>query len=312
MLARLALWVPLVFCQSETISDVEVVEPSVVERTLEEDESSIAELLQDLFQQQKRVFREEIRHGYSRISEDLSDTEAQPVESDRRTTIMGLGLVIAALVAAWFVYLYLQATDRWAEANERNAALLTTVDEQQELIESQQTFAEQRSSNSAALMATLPVVEWGINQDTSYGYDEIALGDERAQILADLAPRLEDIGFVGIVEFVVHVGRYCSVLGEDGSFALATGDVTLGGCDQLGWPDQEAVMLAERQTLSFANAVAAVNGNTAGSGIEIEVVAMGHRAPAVPYPPETTELLANDWNQAAATNNRVEINLIPR
>ncbi len=285
--------------------------PAAEEPPPQPHEAPVDELLQDLFHQQKVLLREEIRHGYARLSDDLTGQIGAEPPQDRRPAILGVGLVVAALVAVWFFYLYLQATDRWSEANERNAALLATVEEQGALIESQQTAVEQRSSPGGALLVALPVIQWAVNQDAAYGYDEIALNDRRAEMLEDLVPRLQDLGFFGDIEFIVHVGRFCSMMSPEGALARADGGATLAGCDQLGWPDEEAVMLGERQTLAFANAVAAVNGNSASTDIGIQIVAMGHRAPSCPYPPDSAEFPVEEWNRAAALNHRIEIKLLP-
>ena len=285
-----------------------VAEPESVDKTLQLDAGqSISEMLQDLFHQQRLVLREEIRHGYERLSEP---PPAPPEKPDRRPRLLGIGLVITAVVAGWFLYLYLQAAEQWSEANERNATLLATVDQQRELIEAQQNTTEETTSSTGVLMTALPILEWGINQQSRYGFDEIALDDARGEMLLDLVGRLEELGFSGVVEFVVHVGRFCTVLGSSGVLELPeAGGGGLGTCTQIGWPDEEAVMLAERQTLGFANAVSAAGNSEA---IDIDIVAMGHRAPVEPYPAETVELSAEDWNNIAEINQRVDVNLLLR
>ncbi len=271
---------------------------------------SIRALLEDLFHQQRQALQEEIRQGYERLEAPL-EQPAEPPRTSKSPAILGLGLVIAALVGAWFAYLYVQATNRWSEANERNIELLANIEEQRSIMEAQQV-ALAASEEAFDLAAVVGALEWAVNQTGSYGVTEIALGDARAESLQDLAVNLQAIGFTGVIEYNVHVGQFCMVFSEQGTLILAPDDLVLGSCAQLGWPDQEAFVLAERQTLAFANAVAQINGRAATANIGVEIVPRGQRLPSIPYPPASPEILAGDWNRIAAASHRVDIRLLQR
>jgi CheY-like chemotaxis protein len=272
---------------------------------------SLRELLEELFHQHRKALQEEIRQGYER----LEVPAAQPPEVDRKTrsqAILGVGLLLVALVGAWFGYLYVQASNRWSEANERNTELLTTIQEQRSIIEVQQAAALASSAEEFDLTAIVGALEWAVNQTGTYGVDEIALNDDRAESLRDLAANLQAIGFAGVIEYSIHVGQFCMVFSEQGTLVLAPQDLPLGSCLQLGWQDQEAFVLAERQTLAFANAVAQINGRATTANIEVEIAPRGQRLPNTPYPPASPEILAGDWNQRAAASHRIEIRLLQR
>ena len=189
---------------------------------------------------------------------------------------------------------------------------MTTIEEQRSLIEAQQLAASTESATPLDLTAVVGALEWAANQNGTYGIDEIALNDARGETLRDLAANLQAIGFTGVIEYNVHVGEFCMVFSEQGTLMLAADDLPLGGCLQSGWQDQEAFVLAERQTLAFANAVAQINGRAGTVDIVVEVVPRGQRLPIVPYPAASPESLAGEWNQRAAANHRVEIRLLER
>lgn len=273
------------------------------------DESpALRELIEDLFHQQRQALREEIRQGY----QQLQEPPPEPAEPrSRLLPVLGVGLIIVALVGMWFAYLYNQSSNRWSEANQRNTQLLATIEEQRNIIEAQQRAALESADGALDLNAAVGALEWAANQVSSYRGDEIALNDRRATVLLELAANLRAIGFTGIIEYSVHVGQFCMVMSEQGTLVPAADDLTVAECAQLGWPDQEALVLAERQTLAFANAVAEVNGRGA-TGLVVEILPRGQRFPLVPYPPIGPDILAGEWNRRAAASHRVELRLIQR
>ncbi len=270
---------------------------------------AIRELIEDLFHQQRQALREEIRQGYQQLQEP---PEEPPVKSDSRLgTVLGVGLLVVALIGMWFAYLYNESSNRWLEANERNTELLATVEEQRTIIAAQQRAAIETSEEALDLNAVVGSLEWAANQVSGYQGDEIALNDRRASVLLELAGNLRAIGFSGVIEYSIHVGQFCMVMSDQGTLVPATGELPVTECAQLGWPDQEALVLAERQTLAFANAVAEVNGRGA-TGLLVEIVPRGQRFPLVPYPPIGPDIFAGEWNKRAAASHRVELRLLQR
>jgi len=269
------------------------------------------ELLEELFHQHRQALQEEIRQGYERL--EVPPTQlVEPANKGPSQAILGVGLLVVALVGAWFGYLYVQASNRWSEANQRNAELLENVEQQRSIIEVQQAAALASSAKVIDSTAVVGALEWAVNQTGSYGVGEIALNDGRAESLSDLAANLQAIDFNGVIEYSIHVGRFCMVFSDQGTLMLAPDDLPVGSCSQLGWQDQQAFVLAERQTLAFANAVAQINGRASTANIEVEIVPRGQRLPSIPYPPESPEILAGDWNPRASANHRVEIRLLQR
>jgi hypothetical protein len=152
------------------------------------------------------------------------------------------------------------------------------------------------------------VLEWGLNQGGRYAFGAAPLDDGRAAVLTALFTQLEQLGFSGTVAIDVHVGRFCMNYRPDGTLELAPPQQPAATCEQIGWPELEAVALGERQSVAFANTVASA---TAGNQrLRVEMLSRGTSQPAVEYPLADFELTAGAWNAVAAANQRVAVRLV--
>lgn len=267
-------------------------------------------LLKDLFQQQRALLREEIRDGYQQLALGRNEIEAGISLSTERPSSgpsLGVSLLILAVagVACWFAYLYWETEQQWQDANIRNARLLETLEQQQTAME----FSTPTQAPPAPLDLIIDALQWGVSQSGEYDFGRLPLDDDRAELLSSLLQRLQSAGFSGLVQIDTHVGRFCLAQQLDGSLGLPTPGTLASQCAALGFTGAEASALGERQSLSFANILAAANGNS--DGISVLVTSHGSDQPLVDYPPLSPGLSAEDWNQAAGANNRVEITLIP-
>ena len=84
----------------------------------------------------------------------------------------------------------------------------------------------------------------------------------------------------------------------------------MSGCDITSLPAQEAEILGLEQTMAFNHFLAAFEIQF-GDKIRIELNTAGNEAPVQPYPQREPDLLAAEWNQAAAANQRISIELKP-
>ena len=273
-------------------------------------DAELAGLLTELFQQQRALLREEIRDGYQQLALQRGELEDSVAPGEERSygigPVAGALIVVAAALAFWFAYLYWETEQRWQQANDRNARLLDTL-EQQQTVRDLQVPAE---TETQSIDLVLDALQWGVNETGRYGFADLPLDDYRAELLSSLFQRLETAGFTGVVQVDSHVGRYCLASAADGSLVLASPDTPVAECVQLGWGPTEAVALGQRQTLSFANTVAAANGNAA-DGVTVRVTSHGSDQPNTDYPPLAAGLSAGEWNQVADLNNRIEITLLP-
>jgi CheY-like chemotaxis protein len=271
-------------------------------------DAELSALLNDLFQQQRALLREEIRDGYQQLA--LQHTEPEPAPAAQPRTFgvspsLAVVLILLAALVLWFAFLYWETEQRWQQANARNARLLETL-------EQQQTSRELRipaEPSERPVDLVVDALQWGANEAARYGFSDIPLGDARARLLGELLERLEVAGFAGVVRVDSHVGRYCLVQAADGALRRAPPDAPVAECAQLGVSPGEATAMGERQTLSFANTVAAANANS-NNGLTVIVTSHGTDQPAREYPPLAGGLSAGEWNQVADLNNRVEITLL--
>ena len=153
-------------------------------------------------------------------------------------------------------------------------------------------------------------LDWAINQETDYPWNEIALDGPRMQTVAQLLTRLGNAGFSGRVLVETHAGRFCLKGNPEQGFRLAPGNTPLDQCDEIMNPVQPGSSASTRQSLAFANMVSSSPWLQDGS-ISLEVRAAGEDDPLVPYPPRDGDTRAEQWNQAAAANNRIMLRLLP-
>jgi hypothetical protein len=148
------------------------------------------------------------------------------------------------------------------------------------------------------------LIEWALNENNTYGFDEIALGEPRAEKLQRAIELMAGVGLTGRLTLRVHVGRFCMTYAADGRAQLADPTSPVTECEQLGWLPSDAFTLGRRETLAFANFVRDAQSETR---IRVESASAGDEEPAVPYPAVTAELTAGAWNRIAALNHRIDI-----
>jgi hypothetical protein len=140
-------------------------------------------------------------------------------------------------------------------------------------------------------------------------YGETPLAGSRLERLRALASMLETQQFKGRIRVESYVGDFC--LGGNANEGFAPADVNLPAtkCDLVGNPFDDAMSVAQRQSVDFANFAATLRRRTGGD-IQIEVV-NGGRSQPVAYPEQDEKTTAGSWNTVAAQNNRVEFHVLP-
>jgi hypothetical protein len=156
----------------------------------------------------------------------------------------------------------------------------------------------------------IDVLEWALNRGNRYAFGSVPLDDERAAMLTSLTEQLEQLNFAGTVAIDVHVGRFCMNYRAEGTLELAPPDQPAASCEQVGWPENEAVALGRRQSIGFANALA--SAAVRNPSVRVDTVSRGSSQPAESYPAVNYELTAGAWNTVAAANHRVDVRLLPQ
>jgi hypothetical protein len=137
-------------------------------------------------------------------------------------------------------------------------------------------------------------------------FGELPLAGARLERIQSLLSRLNAEGFKGVVEIRTIPGRFCKVSGPSSMPMLASDVVPFAKCDQVGNPREDNGSVSARQSVAFANMIAAAR-QSAGGRVGIEINAGGADETIAAYPPVSDGLTAGEWNRVAAVNNRVEV-----
>jgi hypothetical protein len=219
-------------------------------------------------------------------------------------------LLVAALAifSALFFWLYVEARRDWRDVYEQNVELIEVIQASQDALDEASRGAGTPADNSG-LDRIIPELEWAANQFASYGAAEIPLDDQRLELIESLVRQLRAVGFTGEVRIDSHVGDFCYVRGAEGVLEFAPVELPVAECDRIGLGSEEALALSAKQSVAFANYLAAFEGEAQGD-IRISVNAQGNSSPQFSYPARSSDNTAGDWNQVARQNNRVQVRLI--
>lgn len=270
----------------------------------------VTELLEELFRQQRSVLRDEIREGYERA---LASTQTQfqpiavaavaPARGSSRAPAVAAGVL--AVAAVGFAALYFNTARLLNETTERSSELIARTAQFTDA--SVQALGSRGRASAVVEPKLVELVEWALNENNVYGFDEVALSEPRAEKLRRAIESASGAGLGGRLSLRVHVGRFCMVYGAGGAAELAPPTTLVTQCEQLGWLPSDAFALGRRQTLGFANIVVAAQS---GTDIRVETASAGADEPVVPYPPVTESLTAGEWNLVAARNQRIDYRLV--
>lgn len=280
------------------------------------DAARLREILEPLFLEHASSLREEMRRGLQRVAETTAPPQLaapeppQPPPRPRAYRPLRVAAISFAVVALTFGYLYYATRSTLDEANESVRRLASDSVALSDAAARSGARSSSPSSPSDEWRDVVSVLEWGVNRGNRYSFNAVPFDDERATVLASLAEQLDRIGFEGLIAFEVHVGRFCMNYGSDGMLELAPPDQPATTCQQIGWPETEAVALGERQSLAFANAVATAMARN--PQIAVETRSRGSANPEAAYPAAGYELTAGAWNAVAAANHRVDVRIVPR
>jgi CheY-like chemotaxis protein len=288
----------------------------------------VAALLEDLFRQQRLALSAEIRQSYERVvatREPPKEILPAPPPPLRRPMAVRPSVVAVTLLgglAVLFASLYASTTRVLQDTTQRTSNVIASAAQLAAVNLNANAAAPGAPTGKASASAKpqgfgaaavspdrqlVELVEWALNENNTYDFDEIALGEARAEKLRRAIEFMASAGLSGRFALRVHVGRFCMAYGADGRAQLAEAALPVTRCEQLGWLPSDAFALGRRQTLQFANIVMDAQSR---SRIRVESDAAGAEEPAVPYPAVTAELAAGEWNRVAAANHRIDVRFI--
>ncbi len=293
--------------------------------SLERFDQDLGVLIQELFDQQRAILRRDLRDSQARIAARVADEIKSPEaaaddDSKRwlernRTLVSQAVLAIAALFAIGFAWLYWKAEQSGEALLQQNIRLQRALESRTDMgtrgiLQIDQQRTEYGEALESARAVALRSLEWAVNQTSQYGFDELPLGDFRLSVISELSGRLAQLEFSGVVRIESHVGDFCMSTSATDGYTLPGPDLQADQCDQIGFGPSEADELGLRQSVAFANFINLADERDGGN-IRYEIVSLGNSSPLLPYPVTTAGILASEWNQIAASNNRVDISLYP-
>jgi CheY-like chemotaxis protein len=222
-------------------------------------------------------------------------------------TWLALGAILAAFVFAlqWF---------RMRGQSEQLAAQLAASQQQLQTVQENLSSLQAADAAAAASAATPNDEASGDAHDQNSAVEAVPFGElpmagARLDQVSALLSRLKTQGFQGVVQVHSVPGRFCMVTSPSGQLVLASDTTPYAKCDQIGNPREDNGSASGRESVAFANMVAA--SRQAGSKIDVQISAGNADEVLTPYPPISESLLAGEWNRAAGANNRVEVHWQP-
>ncbi|MEO8225738.1 MAG: response regulator, partial [Gammaproteobacteria bacterium] len=281
------------------------------------DWSDLHRWLHEMLADHNRALRSDLETTVSRVLvERLPDRG--PATLTTRMSFWPAGALIAtlAVVAATFVWLHLDSEAKWRAATRQNLGLLAELNARRagDVLEETTVVArvDQLPGGAPAraparLAGVVTALEWSINQSASYPPDALPFDDVRLETLRGLLDRLRVLDFRGTVRLESHVGDFCMRRTRDENWELAPEDLLVSRCDRLGRLPEDARTDSARQSVAFANYLAALARS--GGPIRVDLEPLGNSRPIVPYPVATDGMTAGEWNVVARQNQRVEVKL---
>ena len=273
------------------------------------DNHRLREWLEELFYEQGSALRTEVRKELQRLS-PAAPAPVPQVEQRAATAfepqVFKIASALLVLLSAVLGYLYFATSSLLEQAHERTRTLVAGTTAMSAANALAFDALQARADDDRGV---LDVLQWGVNQGGDYAFGEVPFNDDRAYLFTALFDELERVDFSGTVVIDVHGGRFCMNYGLDGSLQLAPPDQPAATCEQVGWPELEAVAMGKQQSLVFANTVATASARN--SHLRVDMISHGTSEPRVEYPPPGYEVTAGEWNALAANNQRVGVRLIP-
>ena len=251
----------------------------------------------------------------SEAQEDVLPPPAADTSLKNRLNVLTALTVLLGFLAATFFWQQMDMRNKWKSASMQNESLLQALGERQKVAREYSEPIAEAKPQSGFLGPTevddfIETLEWTVNQFANYESGAVPLSDERLVSIDNLVSRLRSIGFGGVIQIDSHVGDFCYVQTATGEYELAPADLPVDQCDRVGSSGADALAMSAKQSVGFANYVAAINIQE-NAPIQIEVDAHGNSIPSFPYPATVEGISASEWNRIAGQNNRVLVSLVP-
>ncbi len=285
-------------------------------RMLDEHKSALAEQGQERVAGLVQQFDERLTTVSERL-DHLLNIASQPRGPWQRFS-GGTKVLIICVVALSFIWMITSNLQKSQELN----SLTREVTQLKEAIQTEDAKAEVTKSELEQEMQDiiyeqqlqnnewLANFEWALNQNNRFRWNEKPFNDQLAERLGVIANRLQAAGFQGTLVLTSHLGDFCFTSDSAGAPLLPEPDQLVATCSIRSLPEGEAETLGMEQTMAFNHFLAAFELQF-GDNMRIEMNTQGNSEPVVEYPEQESDLLASEWNRAAAANQRIAIELRP-
>lgn len=295
-------------------------EPGMPSGTAPKDTQELDAQIRRLLEEQSVEFRKDVllsmetvaRQTGQRLNRELEEKlDALQPDTTRRAAGASPLLVVLALLllASLFLNIYLLAgkdtPPPTAAADDRVPAA-----DLQLASKAVRDLEARNAGYTASLKRSWLTTGWALNQELSYPFNEIALDEQRVDIIAQLMEQLSATGYRGTIVLETHAGEFCLLGDQESGFRLPPPEMTLDQCAFTGNPVQPTDSAAAHQSLRFANFINSSPLLEEGR-LSIEVVAASREDPLHAYPDKSDKTTAQEWNRVARDNNRVVVRLEP-
>jgi CheY-like chemotaxis protein len=302
----------------------EAAETEAQHPSLENMDSEMRFMLEDLFDQQRAILKQDMRKSSEAIAAKVADqikaTDEEVVEprgdglSEISIPPSSIAILVLSIICATLILLYLQQASRLKQTITENRSLGDTIGQLRSSatnneVSMRQQIVEGRSTKESISASAFAAIEWGFNRSGQYPWGQEPLGDMRLADFEALSQHLEDADFVGQVFIDTHVGEHCLVL-ESGSYNLAPPDLIAANCDIRRLNYEEGLEMSRRISVAMSAFLRATEERTAGR-IRFVIQPFGATNPLRNYPLTAEDVTAGDWNRIADSNSRIQISLLP-
>ena len=173
-------------------------------------------------------------------------------------------------------------------------------------ISSPPAAAEASASSASASQTAAADEARPIIVPVPYGAEPLA--GTRLDLIRQQLYRLARQKVTGVADIKTFAGRFCLVGNAPEGYSPAPDEMSFARCDLVGNPSEDALTINQRIPLALANLIGEIRSSTHGA-LQVQVSAGDPANVLAAYPQATPELLAGEWNRAAASNNRIEIRL---
>lgn len=242
-------------------------------------------------------------------------SQQSEVNRGRNTRFQYLGLGLCVALIGWLLLNNNKLMQEITVAQADNRQLQETLQlqtQQNEAMRGQLSaqIDTQVAQNDAHNRRFYESIEWALNEDGQFAWNEKPFNDRLAATLSKLAQNLRNVGFIGEISIRSHLGRYCLLTDNNGEAALPEADMTLSNCEITQLSPALAETLGNDQTPGFERFIVAFQSEY-GDDIELSLSTAGDRRPVSRYPSQDPDMNAERWNSIAARNQRIEISINP-